>query len=188
MHALLNFLPLAAFMLAYRMGGIYVATMVLMVAMVALAAVDYLRFRRVSPMHALSTVLVLVFGGATLALHDPRFLKVKPTLLLWLMGLAFLASQWIGAQPLAQRMLEPALPPQARLPRHAWVRLNLVWVASYLALGALNLYVARVASESAWVYFKGFGLTLALAGLGIGQALWLHRRTSAPQGADHGGE
>jgi len=188
MQVLLNFLPLAAFMLAYRVGGIYVATVVLMAAMVVLAAIDYLRFRRISPMHALSTVLVLVFGGATLALHDPRFLKVKPTLLLWLMGLAFLASQWIGAQPLAQRMLEPALAPHARLPRDAWVRLNLVWVASYLALGALNLYVAHVASESAWVYFKVFGLTLALAALGIGQALWLHRRTAAAQPLDHAGD
>jgi intracellular septation protein len=185
MEALINFLPLAAFMLAYRFGGIYVATAVLMAAMVLLAAVDYLRFRRVSPMHALSTVLVLVFGGATLALHDPRFLKVKPTLLLWLMGLAFLCSQWIGARPLAQRLLEPVLAPNVQLPRAEWLRLNLVWVAAYLALGALNLYVAHAASERAWVYFKGFGLTIALAALGIGQAFWLHRRAAALAPIDH---
>jgi intracellular septation protein len=178
MQALINFLPLAAFMLAYRFGGIYVATAVLMGSMVALAAVDYLRFRRVSPMHALSTVLVLIFGAATLALHDPRFLKVKPTLLLWLMGLAFLGSQWIGARPLAQRLLEPALVAPVPLSRRQWLRINLVWVAAYLALGALNLYVAYAASERAWVYFKGFGLTIALATLGIGQALWLQRRAA----------
>jgi intracellular septation protein len=178
MQALLNFLPLAAFMVAYARGGIYVATTVLMAAMVALAAYDYLRFRRVSPMHALSTVLVLVFGSATLVLHDPRFLKVKPTLLLWLMGLAFLGSQWIGERPLAQRLLEPALAQQVALSRREWLRVNLVWVAAYLALGALNLYVAHAASERAWVYFKGFGLTIALAALGVGQALWLQRRAA----------
>jgi intracellular septation protein len=175
MRALLNFLPLAAFMVAYRLGGIYVATLVLMVAMVLLALADYLHMRRVSAMHALSTVLVLVFGGATLLLHDPRFLKIKPTLLLWLLALAFLASQWIGRATLAQRMLEPALPPGTELPRARWLRINLVWVAAYLLLGALNLYVAHAASEQAWVYFKGFGLTIALAGLAMGQALWLHR-------------
>jgi intracellular septation protein len=185
MDAVINFLPLAAFMLTYRFAGIYAATAVLMVSMVALAAVDYLRFRRVSPMHALSTVLVLIFGGATLALHDPRFLKLKPTLLLWLMGLAFLCSQWIGARPLAQRLLEPAVAPDARLPRRQWLRLNLVWVAAYLALGALNLYVAQAASERAWVYFKGFGLTIALAALGIGQAIWLHRRTVTATAINH---
>ena len=107
MQAALNFLPLAAFLLAYKFGGIYVATAVLMAAMVLLALVDYLRLRRVSPMHAVSTVLVLIFGTATLVFHDPRFLKVKPTLLLWIMALAFLGSQWIGAMPLSQRLLGP---------------------------------------------------------------------------------
>jgi intracellular septation protein len=176
MQATLNFLPLAAFMLAYKYGGIYVATAVLMASMLLLALVDYLRVRRVSPMHAVSTVLVLIFGTATLVLHDPRFLKVKPTLLLWIMALAFLGSQWIGATPLAQRLLEPALPPEAKVSRAQWLRLNLVWVGAYALLGALNLYVAHNASEQAWVYFKGFGLTIALALLAVGQALWLHKR------------
>ena len=179
MQALLNFLPLAAFMLCYKLGGIYAATVALMVSMLVLALVDYLRLGRVSGMHALSTVLVLVFGGATLLFHDPRFLKLKPTLLMWLLALAFLGSQWIGAKPLVQRMLEPALPPDTSLPRERWLRVNLVWVAAYAILGALNLYVARIASEQAWVYFKGFGLTIALALLAMGQALWLHRGHAA---------
>ena len=60
-------------------------------------------------MHALSTVLVLVFGGATLVLHDPRFLKIKPTLLLWLMATRLpRRASGSAAQPLAQR--------------HAWSR------------------------------------------------------------------
>jgi intracellular septation protein len=184
MQAALNFLPLAAFMLCYKLGGIYAATAALMVSMVLLALVDYLRTGRVTGMHALSTVLVLVFGGATLIFHDPRFLKLKPTLLLWLLALAFLGSQWIGRVPLVQRMLEPALPPGTSLSRTRWLHVNLVWVAAYLLLGALNLYVAHVASEQTWVYFKGFGLTIALAGLAMGQALWLHRAHAA--GGDSG--
>ena len=178
MHAVVNFLPLAAFLLAYRFGGIYAATAVLMVAMVLLAVADYLRQRRVSPMHAVSTALVLIFGTATLVLHDPRFLKIKPTLLLWLMALAFLGSQWIGRTPLAQRLLGPALAPEVQLSRRQWLRINMVWVGAYVALGLLNLYVAHAASEQNWVYFKVFGLTIALAALGMGQALWLQRRTA----------
>jgi intracellular septation protein len=176
MQAALNFLPLAAFLLAYHYAGIYVATAVLMASMLVLALVDYLRFRRVSPMHALSTVLVLIFGTATLVLHDPRFLKIKPTLFLWLLALAFLGSQWIGAAPLSQRMLEPALAPGATVSRPQWQRINLIWVAAYLLLGCLNLYIAHTASERAWVYFKVFGLTAALLVLGVGQAIWLQRR------------
>src|SRR3954468_8679541 len=157
MQATLNFLPLAAFLLAYKFGGIYVATMVLMGAMVLLALVDYARLRRVSPMHLASTLLVLIFGGATLAFHDPRFLKVKPTLLLWITALAFLGSQWIGAVPLSQRLLQPALAPGADISRPQWLRINRLWVAAYALLGALNLYIAHAESEQTWVYFKVFG-------------------------------
>jgi intracellular septation protein len=176
MQATLNFLPLAAFLLAYRFGGIYVATAVLMGAMLVLAVVDYVRLRRVSPMHVVSTVLVLIFGTATLVFHDPRFLKVKPTLLLWITALTFLGSQWIGAMPLSQRLLEPALAPGATVSRPQWMRINMIWVGAYLLLGALNLYVAHAESEKTWVYFKVFGLTIAVAALFVGQALWLQRR------------
>ena len=43
MHAVANFLPLAAFVLAYRLGGIYVATAVLMVASLIDAVSSYLK-------------------------------------------------------------------------------------------------------------------------------------------------
>jgi intracellular septation protein len=180
MHALLNFLPLAAFLIAYLAGGIYMATGVLMAAMLLLALLDWLRTRKVSPMHALSTVLVLVFGTATLVLHDPRFLKWKPSVLLWLLALAFLGSQFVGRAPLVQRMLEQAVPGSERLARSHWLRLNVAWVLAYALLGALNLLVAYNASERTWVWFKVLGLTVATMGLAVWQATWLQKRLEQP--------
>jgi intracellular septation protein len=184
MQVALILLPLAAFLLAYIWAGIYVATGVLMAAMVLLALIDYLRLRHVSKMHALSTVLVLVFGTATLALRDPLYLQLKPTILLWLLALAFLGSQWIGAAPLAQRMLEPTLSSGPAIERALWLRINLVWVMAYLLLGVLNLFVVHlvavhVASLQTYVYFKVFGLTIALGALAAGQAIWLQRRSES---------
>lgn len=176
MQAALNLLPLVAFGLAYHFGGIYLATAVLMGAMVLLVALDYLRQRRVAPMHAFSTLLVLVFGTLTLVLHDPRFLKWKPTILLWSLALAFLASQWLGRANLAQRMFEPALPERATLNQQLWTRVNLAWALAFALLGALNLWVARTASEASWVHFKLYGLTIILLLLSIAQALWLQSR------------
>jgi intracellular septation protein len=180
MHAALNLMPLAAFALAYHYGGIYVATAVLMGAMVLLVAIDYLHQGRVSPLHAFTAALVLLFGTLTLVLHDPRFLKLKPTILLWSMAVAFLGSQWIGRMPLAQRMFEPALPEQLPVSASRWTRVNLFWVMVYVLLGALNLIVARQASEPSWVHFKVYGLTLILAAVAVGQALWLQRGSSKP--------
>jgi intracellular septation protein len=175
MRALLNLLPLVAVVAAYPLGGIYVATAVLMVAMVLVALIDYWVNRHVSTMHAVSTAVVLLMGGATLALHDPRFVKVKGTVLLWLTAAAFLGSQWIGKTPLVQRMLEPALPPGIEMPRARWLRVNLLWVAIYFLLGALNLRFAYGANERLWFYFKFVGLPVSLAVLVMAQALWLHR-------------
>jgi len=177
MQAVLNLMPLAAFGVAYHYGGIYVATAVLMGAMVLLVAVDYLWQRRVAPMHAYSALLVLVFGTLTLVLHDPRFLKWKPSILLWSLALAFLASEWIGRMNLAQRMFESALPENSALGRGTWMRVNIVWTLAFALLGALNLWVARAASEATWVHFKIYGLTVILMLLSIAQALWLQHRS-----------
>ncbi|MGB8326478.1 MAG: septation protein IspZ [Steroidobacteraceae bacterium] len=177
MQALLDFAPLAAFLIAYYAAGFYAATAVLMAGMALLLAVDYLRTRRISPMRGASAALVFALGSATLLLHDQRFIQWKPTVFFWALSLAFLASTWIGARPLAQRLFEAALGPIGRLRRSDWQRLNFSWVVFYALLGAINLYVAWHASERAWVNFKVFGLTGATLVFAIAQAAWLARRS-----------
>jgi intracellular septation protein len=179
MESVLNFAPLLAFLIAYKVRGIYVATGVLMAAMLLLCVIEYLRRRRVSPMQLISLILVLAFGTATLLLRDPRFLKWKPSIFMWLMAIAFLFSQWIGTTPLAQRMLQAAVPEQTTLTRDDWTRLNLQWVACYLILGVANWWVAFHAAESTWVNFKVFGLTAALMAVAAAQAWWLSARVKA---------
>ncbi|MFT3905207.1 MAG: inner membrane-spanning protein YciB [Steroidobacteraceae bacterium] len=177
MQALLDFMPLLAFMLAYKLGGIYVATAVLMAAMLLLLLIDWLRLRRIPSMHLLSTALVFVFGGATLLLRNPVFLKWKPTILLWLLAVAFGATTLWGRQPLLQRLLQTNLPQAGQLSGAVWRKASWFWVGFYTLLGALNLVVAYHFSESAWVNFKVLGLTAALAVFAVVQTLWLSRQT-----------
>src|SRR5688572_33409333 len=96
MQQLLDLAPLIAFFVAYSLGGIYVATAVLMAAMAVVLVVDYLRNKRVSPMHAAMAGLVFAFGAATLILHDQRFIQWKPTIFLWMLSIALVGSMWIG--------------------------------------------------------------------------------------------
>src|SRR4029077_7288018 len=102
MQTLTGLAPLVAFFVTYRWGGLYAATAVLMVTMVLVLGIDWLRERRIPPVHALSAVLVLVFGGATLLLHNRAFIQWKPTVLLWVVGLAFLGSFWVGTRTLTE--------------------------------------------------------------------------------------
>ena len=96
MQLLLEYLPLAAFAIAYFVGGIYAATTTLMIAMVLSLAILRLRSGRFPPMLAGSTILVVLLGAATLILRNARFIQWKPSILLWLMALAALVSAFVG--------------------------------------------------------------------------------------------
>jgi intracellular septation protein len=183
MQALLEFAPLLAFIIAYKLAGLYTATAVLMAGMVVLLAADYILQRRISPMHALSAVLVFLLGTLTLVLHDKHFIQIKPTALFWLAALASLGSFWIGKRTLTERMFSAALQEYVQVPQKAWRKLNAVWVLFYGVLGALNLVLAYYASESMWVNFKVIGLpiiTLVVVSLSV---LWLTRQAAAAPAA-----
>ena len=179
MQALAEFAPLVAFFVTYSLRGLYAATAVLMVAMLALLAFDWLRQRRIPPLHAVSTALVLVLGGATLVLHNRLFIQWKPTVLFWLVSVAFVGSFWIGERTLTQRFLEPALAGRVPVTPQQWRRVNGASAAFYALLGALNLAVAYGASERTWVYFKLFGLALLTFAFVALQVLWLSRAAAA---------
>jgi len=179
MQALAEFAPLVAFFVTYRLGGLYAATAVLMVAMLALLGFDWLRQRRIPPLHAVSAALVLVLGGATLVLHNRLFIQWKPTVLFWLVSVAFIASFWIGERTLTQRFLEPALAGRVAVSPQQWRRVNGTSAVFYALLGGLNLAVAYGASERTWVYFKLFGLAVLTFAFVALQVLWLSRAAAA---------
>lgn len=184
MQNLLELATLAVFVIAYFLRGIYAATAALMAAVVVVLAIDIARTRRIPMRHGLSAALVLVFGAATLLLHDRRYIEWKPTIFFWLASAAFLGSFWIGKRPLVASLLAKALDPSAELPDRTWRRLNWLWIGFYAALGVLNLAVAYHASERTWVSFKVFGLTLITAAFIFAQAAWLSSRVArAPEGA-----
>ena len=179
MQALTEFAPLVAFFVAYMLGGLYVATAVLMAAMLALLAFDWLRGRRIPPLHAASTLLVLILGSATLLLHNRLFIKWKPTVLLWLVSAAFVASSWIGERTLAERLLGTTLAEafgeRLRMSAALWRRLNLLWVVFYALLGALNVVVLERLSERAWAALKLVDVVLMLIFVAA-QVMWLAAR------------
>ena len=181
MQALTEFAPLVAFVAAYYLRGLYTATAVLMIAMLALLALDWLRLKRLPPMHTLSAVLVLVFGGATLVLHDKAFIQWKPTVFFWLVSLAFIGSFWIGERTLTERLLGGTLAEaygeRLRVSAALWRRLNLLWAVFYALLGALNVLVLRYLSERAWVALKLVDFVAMVLFL-LAQVLWLAARAA----------
>jgi intracellular septation protein len=182
MQMLLELLPLVAFFVVYKFPGlfgipvderIYAATTTLMVGMTLSLLVLWIRSRSLPRMFALSTALVMVFGALTLWLRNALFIQWKPSILMWLLSLAFLLSVFIGPRPLAQRLFEPALGESLRLDRSAWLKLNTGWVLYGLVVGAINLALVYSVSEDTWVNLKIPLLMGSMVVFAIGQFLWL---------------
>jgi intracellular septation protein len=174
MRLLIDFLPLLLFFGAYKLHDIYVATGVLMAATVLQTAVIYGMDRKLQTIHKLTLALVLVFGTLTLALHDERFIKWKPTVLYAAMGIALAVGQWV----LRRNVLQLLLGSQLSLPHKVWGRLGVAWIVYCLFMSALNAYVAAYYSTEFWVEFKLWGYAFPLVFL-VGQGFYIARHLPA---------
>ena len=172
MQFLIDLLPVIAFFIAYKLAGIYVATGVLIVGVLAQTAISWIRHRKVSGMLLTSAVLVVIFGGLTLAIHDATFIKWKPTVVSWLFAAAFVVSQYMSGPTIIQRMLGE----NVQLDAADWKRLNMMWALFFVFEGVLNIWVAYTFDEATWVNFKLFGLMGITLVFALLQGVWISRR------------
>ncbi len=176
MKFLFDFFPVVAFFIAFyipenREQGIYLATAVAIAASFIQVTIYWLIHRRFVRMHLITLALLVILGGATLILHDERFIKWKPTAVNWVFALAFLGSQFVGKKNLVQRMMEQAV----SVPKSVWTTLNLSWVMFFIVMGTANLYVAFNYSSEVWVNFKLFGILGLTLVFVFGQAIYMSR-------------
>ena len=94
MKILIDFLPILLFVGAYKLYDIYVATGVLMGATVAQMALIYTIDRRLTTMHKITLLLILVFGTLTLVLQNELFIKWKPSVLYAAMAIGLSIALW----------------------------------------------------------------------------------------------
>lgn len=155
--------------------AIYLATLTAILATLVQVALTAIVSKKVEKMHIITLILLIVFGGATLILKDPVFIKWKPTAINWLFAAVFLASQFIGRKSIVERMMGHALEVNDNA---VWARLNLAWIGFFIFSGIANLVVAFNFSEDIWVDFKLFGLMGLTLLFVIGQAFYLARYIS----------
>ena len=170
MRILIDFFPIALFVAAYKMYDIYTATAVLMAATLVQTGVIYAIDRKLQTMQKVTLVLVIVFGVLTLALHDERFIKWKPTVLYASMAIVLGAALWIWKKNFLQILLGS----QLSLPDAVWTRLTAIWIGYFLFMAALNGYVAALYSTEDWVNFKIWGYAFPVIFI-VGQGLYISR-------------
>ena len=163
---------------------VLLATVVVIVATLAQVAWIKLRGRKVDTMLWVSLVLVVGLGGLTIYFHNENFIKWKPSVLYWVMGLAL----WLSPLLFGRNLLKVLMGEQIRLPARIWHRLNFAWVAFFGLMGLLNLWVAYSFSTDTWVNFKLFGGMGLLLAFTVAQGLYLGRYIEDPPAAEHQGD
>jgi intracellular septation protein len=145
--------PLVVFFVVNLRANLFVATAVFMAVTVIALLASWLLTRHLPTMPVVTGVVVLIFGGLTLLLHDETFIKMKPTIVDSLFGIVLLGGLLFGKSLLAI-VLDVAF----RLDEAGWRKLTVRWGIFFFVLAALNEIVWRNFSTDVWVAFKVWGV------------------------------
>ncbi len=175
---LIDLVPLLAFFLAFRFFGIVEATAVLIGATLMALIASKVLLGKIDAMLIVTATIVTVFGGLTFAFGDPRFIKMKPTVV----NLLFAGALSFGLLT-GRLFLKTILGEALQLTDLGWRLLTQRWIAFFVVLAALNEIVWRSyntpATEHVWVNFKVFGI-LGLTVVYLALQTPLLRRHAAP--------
>lgn len=144
--------PLILFFVVNAKAGIFAATAAFMAAVVVALVVSYVLIRRFPVMTVVSAVIVMVFGGLTIFLHDDTFIKMKPTLI-YLLFAGVLGGGLLLRKPLLSIVFDSVF----HLTDEGWRKLTIRWAVFFVVMAVLNEIVWRTQSTDFWVSFKLFG-------------------------------
>ncbi|KAB1088495.1 septation protein A [Neorhizobium galegae] len=133
-------------------GPLLVATALFMVATVASLIASKIVFHHLPVMPMVSGVVVLIFGSLSIWLQDETFIKMKPTIVNSLFGVALLGGLLFG-----KSLLGYVFNAAFQLDEAGWKKLTLRWGFFFLFLAVINEVVWRNFSDVVWVNFKVWG-------------------------------
>ena len=137
-------------------GFIVVTAAFIPVFLLSMAALWWLT-GHLSRMQVVTAVLIVVFGGLSVWLNDERFFKLKPTMIYLLFG-GVLAIGLARGQSWLRAVMEGLVP----LEDAGWMILTRRVTALFFGLALANEVVWRTMSTETWVWFKTFGLPVAI--------------------------
>ena len=172
---ILELSSVVCFGLAYWQYDLQIATIVLIAVMTFFVGVALLLRHPLSKMQWISWVAILVLGGAGVLSQDDTLIKWKPTVIHLIIGVAFLATNFIGQETLVEKLTRNHL----KAPRVKLRRLNIAVGLYCFFIAAINLLVAHEFNNTIWVQFKLFGI-LGLNIIFISSALYYLREWLNP--------
>jgi intracellular septation protein len=112
--------------------------------------ISQIRFRHISPMLWFSGIMVVIFGGLTLWLHNETFIKIKPTIYYASVAALLLFGLKTGRN-LLKVVLGGAYP---GLRDRGWHLLTRNWIVFFAAMAVMNEAIWRNSSTDFWAASK----------------------------------
>lgn len=151
---LTEILPLIAFFIGYKNGGIMYATLYMLIASPVTVVVSYLIEKQVSKVNLMSTGLLLTSGSLTLLSGNSMFIKMKATVLYVIFAFIFFYTN-NKPTPAIKFILSSAI---SLKDDDKWRVLNKRFMVFFIIMAIANEIVWRNFSEQAWVNFKVFAV------------------------------
>ena len=150
---LLELGPLLIYLAVNSQAGLYWGTGCFMVATITSLIASWTLHGRIPVMPLMSGILVMVFGGLTLWLHEESFIKIKPTVLN-----ALFAGILFSGLAMGRSWLKYLFADAFKLTEAGWRTLTFRWACFFVVLALLNELVWRNSSTEFWLSFKLFGI------------------------------
>lgn len=170
MKQLIDFIPLIIFFALYKLFDIYVATGALIIASAVQIALTYMIYKKIEKMQLITFLMVAVFGGMTIFLHDDNFIKWKVTIVYMVFAIGLAVSHLLG-----KSAIKGMLGKEISLPEPVWAKVTWAWVAFFSFCAALNIYVAFQLPLDIWVNFKVLGLLAATFAFTLVTGLYIYK-------------
>ncbi len=168
--------PLILFFAAFQYAGIFAATGIFMVAVLTSLALGWHLEKKLSPIPLVTAVLVVIFGGLTLYLHNDTFIKVKLTVLYVIFGTTLLVGLRFN-----RIFIKYVFAEAFDLTEKGWRGLTWRWGIFFLSLAVLNEAVWRNTSTATWVSFKVWGIMSLIFLFALAQTPFLLKHHVDPE-------
>jgi intracellular septation protein len=151
----MEYIPLIAFFIVYKMVDIYWAAGALVGGMALMMLITLALKKPIKKSTVMIFIFAVVMAGLTIAFRDEDFLKWKFTILYGIFGIALLVSRYMMNANLIKKSMESNF----ALPEPVWDKVNVAWSFFFLFCAGLNIYIFNNWSLDSWVNFKVFGVT-----------------------------
>ena len=133
------------------------ATKIFVPAILVALFIGWFQTKKIAKMPLITAILVVTFGGLTIWLNNPIFIKMKPTLI-YLIFSAILGYGLLKKKSYLKILMGSAIP----MNEEGWLILSKRFCWFFVLLAFTNEIIWRFFSQDFWVNFKTFGLPILL--------------------------